>query len=422
MATPMGALAIDAASSSGETRRHKQRPVMPYSLDDKLVIGVSSRALFDLAEANAVYEADGLDRYREYQRERETDALLPGTGFPLIRALLELNQHAPDHERFVEVIVISRNDADSAMRVFNSIDAHGLDITRGAFTNGGDSWRYLAAFRCSLFLSAEPSDVTAALRDGFPAALLLGPPEGVETEPDPGPVRIAFDGDAVLFSDQAQQIYDAGKLPAFYEHESARADEPLPSGPFRPFLDALGRLQAHFGADTPPIRTALVTARDAPAHRRVINTLRSWHVRIDETFFLGGIAKVDVLRVLKPHIFFDDQLDHLEAAASAVPSGHVPREQLELLPADQLPPKEPPKPRARRRAGRPAKVRDPRAAPLPRASARADADDPMSLTPSMGEVRRRDRALPRRAAEEPTASAPGVKAKAHRVRADSKAP
>lgn len=318
---------------------------MPYSLDDKLVIGVSSRALFDLAEANTIYESEGLDRYREYQRELETDVLRPGTGFPLVRALLDLNQRAPAGERLVEVIVISRNDADSAMRVFNAIEAHGLDITRGAFTNGGDSWRYLGAFRCSLFLSAEPSDVTAALRDRVPAALLLGPPDGLASEPDPGPVRIAFDGDAVLFSDQAQQIYDVGKLPAFYEHESRRADEPLPSGPFRPFLDALGRLQGHFGAEAPPIRTALVTARDAPAHRRVITTLRSWNVRIDETFFLGGIAKVDVLRVFKPHIFFDDQLDHLEAAASAVPSGHVPREQLELLPADQLPPKEPRRPR-----------------------------------------------------------------------------
>lgn len=342
---------------------------MPYSLDDKLVIGVSSRALFDLAEANAVYEADGLERYREYQRERERDSLLPGTGFPLIRALLELNQRAPAAERLVEVIVISRNDADSAMRVFNSIEAHGLDVTRGAFTNGGDSWRYLGAFRCSLFLSAEPSDVTAALRDGFPAALLLGPPEGVATEPDTGPVRIAFDGDAVLFSDQAQQIYDSGKLPAFYEHERRRADEPLPPGPFRPFLDALGRLQAHFGAEAPPIRTALVTARDAPAHRRVITTLRSWKVRIDETFFLGGIAKVDVLRVLKPHIFFDDQLDHLEAAASAVPSGHVPREQLELLPADQLPPKEPPKAKEPRKAKEQAKAKEPRKRSHPRREA-----------------------------------------------------
>lgn len=326
-----------------------QVEIVPYSLDDKLVIGVSSQALFDLAEANAVYVAEGLESYRAYQRERETDVLAPGTGFPLIRALLDLNRRVDPGERLVEVIVISRNDADSAMRVFNSIEAHGLDITRGAFTNGDESWRYLGAFHCGLFLSSEPADVTAALRDRFPAALLLGPPEGIGTDPDPGPVRIAFDGDAVLFSDEAQRVYDEGKLPAFYEHERRRADEPLPPGPFRPFLDALGRIQARFGADDAPIRTALVTARDAPAHRRVITTLRSWKVRIDETFFLGGIAKVEVLRVLKPHIFFDDQSEHLEAAASAVPSGHVPREQLELLPAEQLPPEEPKPKRVRSR-------------------------------------------------------------------------
>jgi 5'-nucleotidase len=322
---------------------------VPYSLDDKLVIGISSQALFDLAEANAVYVGEGLESYRAYQRERENDVLAPGTGFPLVRALLDLNRHVEPAERLVEVIVISRNDADSAMRVFNSIEAHGLDVTRGAFTNGGESWRYLGAFHCGLFLSSERADVAAALRDRFPAALLLGPPEGIGTDPDPGPVRIAFDGDAVLFSDEAQRVYDEGKLPAFYEHERRRADEPLPPGPFRPFLDALGRIQARFGAEDPPIRTALVTARDAPAHRRVITTLRSWKVRIDETFFLGGIAKVEVLRVLKPHIFFDDQTEHLEAAASAVPSGHVPREQLELLPAEQLPPEQPKPKRVRSR-------------------------------------------------------------------------
>jgi len=328
---------------------------MPYSLDDKLVIGVSSRALFDLAEADAVYQTEGLERYREFQRSREDVALQPGTGFPLVRALLALNQRVEPAGRLVEVIVISRNDADSALRVFNSIEAHGLDITRGAFTNGGDSWRYLGAFRCSLFLSAEPLDVESALRHGFPAALLLRPPDGISTAPEAGPVRIAFDGDAVLFSDEAQRVYDAGELPAFYEHERRRADEPLPPGPLRPFLDALGRVQSRLSAEEPPIRTALVTARDAPAHKRVITTLRSWQVRIDETFFLGGVAKVDVLRVLKPHIFFDDQLSHLEAAAAAVPSGQVLREQLELLPADRLPAKQPkskaqPRPRARARA------------------------------------------------------------------------
>jgi 5'-nucleotidase len=322
---------------------------VPYSLDDKLVVGISSRALFDLADANAVYEADGLERYREYQRGLEDKVLAPGTGFPLVKALLALNERVAADERLVEVIVISRNDADSAMRVFNSIEEYKLDITRGAFTNGGESWRYLGAFHCSLFLSVEPAAVVAALRDNYPAALLLPPPDTISSDLESGPVRVAFDGDAVLFSDEAQRVYDAGKLPAFYRHETARAAVPLPAGPLRPFLDALGRVQARLPADEPPIRTALVTARDAPAHRRVITTLRSWQVRIDETFFLGGLPKVDVLRVLRPHIFFDDQLTHLEAAASTVPSGHVPVPvQLGLLAEEQLPAKQPPAVRRRR--------------------------------------------------------------------------
>jgi 5'-nucleotidase len=350
---------------------------MPYSLDDKLVVGISSRALFDLADANAVYESEGIELYREYQRAHETEALRPGTGFPLVRALLAINRRLPPDQRLVEVIVISRNDADSAMRVFNSIDEYNLDISRGAFTNGGDSWRYLTAFRCSLFLSLEPTDVVAALREGFPAALLMPPPEGIIHDEEAGPVRIAFDGDAVLFGDEAQSIFDAGTLADFHEHERLRADEPLDPGPFRPFLDALGRVQAHFPPDDPPIRTALVTARDAPAHRRVINTLRSWKVRIDETFFLGGVPKTDVLGVLRPHIFFDDQLSHLEAAAAYVPSGQVIRpEQLELLPDAELPPQVE---KAKRR-GRREKPGRPRMQEVasPSAASKSKPDDPMA--------------------------------------------
>ncbi len=319
-----------------------------YSLDDKLVVGISSRALFDLTEANRIFERDGLHAYRAYQHAHEDEILAPGTAFPLVRGLLAINERA--RARLVEIIIISRNDAESAMRVFNAIDHYGLDISRGAFTNGGDSWRYITPFHCSLFLSVEPHDVIAALQRGYAAALLLPPPEGASLEEEPYPVRIAFDGDAVVFGDESERLFRAEGLEAFQENERLRSDEPMHAGPFRPFLEALGRIQAQFPEDEPPIRTALVTARGAPAHRRVINTLRSWRVRVDETFFLGGVEKADVLRALRPHIFFDDQMSHLELAAEAIPSAHVmTSEQLQLLPTDALPPPEKPR-RTRRRA------------------------------------------------------------------------
>ncbi len=305
---------------------------MAYSLADKLVVGISSRALFDLDEANEVFRTRGLAAYRDYQRQHEDDPLSPGAAFPLVRALLSLN--AGRSERLVEVIVMSRNDADSAMRVFNSIEASGLDITRGAFRGGRDPWSCLKAFSCSLFLSAEPEDVFAALAQGFPAALVLDAPEA-PADDEPGEVRVAFDGDAVLFDDESERVFQRGGIDAFHEHEARHADAPLSPGPFRPFLQALARLQSRFPEGRSPIRTALVTARAAPAHQRVVNTLRSWNVRIDETFFLGGLDKTGILEVLRPHIFFDDQMRHLERAASVVPSARVLQtvHQLDLFPA-----------------------------------------------------------------------------------------
>jgi 5'-nucleotidase len=328
------------------------------------VVGISSRALFDLAEANRVFVEEGLAAYRAYQRAHEEEVLAPGTAFPLVRGLLSINDRA--RQRLVEVIVISRNDAESAMRVFNSIEHYGLDITRGAFTNGGDSWRYIPPFHCSLFLSVEPSDVVAALLRGFAAALVLPPPGGTSVDEEPFPVRIAFDGDAVLFGGESERLFRAEGLEAFQEHERLRSDEPMHPGPFRPFLEALGRIQARFPEDRSPIRTALVTSRGAPAHRRVVTTLRSWHVRVDETFFLGGLEKAEVLGVLRPHIFFDDQMTHLELAAEAVPSAHVmTSEQLQLLPTGALPPPEPRARRPSRRGAVPAGTPPRRSAPEP---------------------------------------------------------
>lgn len=312
---------------------------MAYSLAGKLVVGISSRALFDLDEADEVFRTHGLAAYREFQREHEEDILEPGTAMPLIRGLMSIDPPAtPEADRLVEIIVLSRNDAESAMRLFNSIEAHGLQIVRGAFTSGRDPWRYLGALECSLFLSANADDVFQARAQGFPAALVLARP-GETVDHQPGEVRIAFDGDAVLFDEGSELVFQRDGIDGFHEHEAARQHVPMSPGPFAPFLLALKRIQDRFPEGKSPIRTALVTARGAPAHRRVVNTLRAWGVRLDETFFLGGIEKAPVLAALRPHIFFDDQLSHLRAAQRSVPSAHVlpAREQLTIFGDDALP-------------------------------------------------------------------------------------
>lgn len=298
---------------------------MPETLEDKLVVGISSRALFDLADANDVYERDGLSAYRAYQREHELDVLEPGSAFPLVKGLLAVNKRAA--EQLVEVIIFSRNDADSAMRVLRSVEAHGLDITRGVFRGGRDPWQLLSALSCDIFLSAEPSQVLKAHERGVPAALIL---PGAPRAADDGEVRVAFDGDAVLFDAESQRVYDRDGLDAFHDHETVHADLPLSPGPFRPFLEGLARIQARFGSSA-PIRTALVTSRAAPAHYRVINTLRSWGVDVDETYFLGGVDKAEALAAFGAHIFFDDQAVHVASASHRVPSAQV------LWPEDQIP-------------------------------------------------------------------------------------
>ena len=306
---------------------------MPFSLSDKLVVGISSRALFDLDEADAVFRREGVAGYRRFQREHENEILRPGTAMPLIRGLLAIDDpRAAENDRLVEVILLSRNDADSAMRLFNSIESHGLRITRGALTSGRDPWPYLGPLQCSLFLSADPDDVFNARVQGFPAALVMSRP-GEAAQDEPGEVRIAFDGDAVLFDERSELLYQAEGLEAFQDHERLRTDEPLSPGPFAPFLLALKRIQDRFAEGESPIRTALVTSRGAPTHTRVVLTLRAWGVRMDETFFLGGLDKAPVLAALRPHIFFDDQLRHLRVAQQLVPSAHVvpEREQLRLF-------------------------------------------------------------------------------------------
>jgi 5'-nucleotidase len=293
---------------------------MPTRSDDKLVIAISSRALFNLNDSHQVYENDGLQAYSEYQVAREEEPLEPGEAFPLVHKLLRLNERLGEDSR-VEVVLLSRNSADTGLRIFNSIAHYNLDISRAAFCGGESPWRYINAFGCQLFLSNEAEDVRYALDCGVAAATLVSS-KGGGTDSDL--LRFAFDGDAVLFSDEAERVYKSEGLEAFTASEKAAAREPLGGGPFKPFLAALHKLQQAFPASEAPIRTALVTARSAPAHERVIRTLRAWNIRIDESIFLGGMNKTEFLKAYQADVFFDDQPMHCESASPHIATGHVP--------------------------------------------------------------------------------------------------
>ena len=290
---------------------------MAKDISHKLIVGISSRTLFDLDESNAIYEEKGVKDYAEYQIEHENEILKPGVAFALVNKFLNLNKHAD----MVEVILLSRNSADSGLRVFNSIEHYGLDITRAAFTSGQSPYRYIQAFGTNLFLSANSEDVKNALAAGCAAATIL-PSQVNNTISEE--LKIAFDGDAVLFSDVSERIYQEQGIDAFTENEKRSANEPLPVGPFKGFLSALQKLQEVFPEKQCPIHTALITARQAPAHERVIRTLRSWNIRIDESLFLGGLNKTEFLRAFSADIFFDDQKGHCESASQHVTTAHVP--------------------------------------------------------------------------------------------------
>lgn len=293
----------------------------------RLVVAISSRALFDLEEGHRIFVNQGLEAYSRYQIQHEDDLLDPGVAFALAKKLLRLN--GDQKEPRVELILLSHNSADTGLRIFNSIQHYALGISRAAFTNGAAPWRYVEPFSADLFLSAEPEDVVAALDAGHAAAAIV--PSRIEPSMS-GQLRIAFDGDAVLFSDEAERVYQEQGLQAFAASEKAQAREPLSGGPFKRFLAALQRIQADYSPDQSPIRTALVTARSAPAHERVIRTLRAWHIRIDEALFLGGLPKGAFLKTFGADIFFDDQRGHVEAAASYVTTGHVPHGITNLTP------------------------------------------------------------------------------------------
>lgn len=300
---------------------------MAYDLSDKLVIGVSSRALFDLTEENEIFERDGVDAYCRYQVEHENDMLKPGNGFPLIRALLDINK-LPGYEGRVEVIIMSHNSPDTSLRVFNAIEHYGLSISRAVLASGAPLTPYLQAFKTDLYLSADEEDVQSAIDCGIAAGIICCDNTIMTSNStkDTGitQIKIAFDGDAVLFSDESEMIYQENGLEAFEENERRMAKNPMEAGPFAKFLKTISDLQKELPQDEAPIRTALVTARSAPSHERVIRTLRAWDVRIDEAFFLGGITKKDVLKAFGAHIFFDDQEVHTDPASEVVPSARVP--------------------------------------------------------------------------------------------------
>ncbi len=287
-----------------------------------LTVAISSRALFDLEDSHALFEAEGIEVYAEHQRRLEDEILEPGIAFPLVRKLLALNEGAPPDAPRVEVVLVSRNSSDTGLRVFNSIQHHGLAITRASFTSGAPTWPYIKPFGAQLFLSANPASVRSALEHDVAAATIL-PSKAPERQHDQ--LRIAFDGDSVIFGDESERVSQAEGIAAFHRNETVRAGEPLSGGPFRGFLAALHTLQQAFPAgDASPIRTALVTARSAPAHERVIRTLREWGVRLDEALFLGGRAKGPFLDVFGADIFFDDSLHNIDSARLHVAAGHVP--------------------------------------------------------------------------------------------------
>ena len=300
---------------------------MPTSLEGQLVVAISSRALFDFEEENRHFESNDDRAYMRLQLERLDRAAKPGVAFSLVNKLLAFNARLPSEaldtlpQQRVEVVILSRNDPVSGMRVFRSAQHYGLPIQRGVFTRGETPWRYLRPLNAHLFLSTNEADVRSALGAGVPAARVY-PHSARASDAHPNEVRIAFDGDAVLFSDEAERVYQLRGLDAFQAHERDHSATPLAAGPFKPLLLALQRLQ-HDPAHGMRIRTALVTARSAPAHERAIRTLMNWNIEVDEAMFLGGLPKGEFLREFEPDFFFDDQTGHVDSAAEHVPAGHV---------------------------------------------------------------------------------------------------
>jgi 5'-nucleotidase len=302
---------------------------MPFQIENKLVIGVASSALFDLSGSHQVYLERGPDEYRKYQEEHLDEVLPRGVAFPFIRRFLNINKCFP-RQSPVEVVLFSRNSPETGLRVMRSIQAYGLDISRAAFTTGKSPYAYLPAFNASLFLSANEEDVKNAIAVNYPAGLVL--PSQIADDESDVELRVAFDFDGVLADDESEAVFKHNGLDEFHAHETLHVARPHQPGPLADLFQQLAlmqrmeeRAQRRDPAYRKIVRIAIITARSAPSHERVVTTLKSWGVSADETFFLGGMEKSRVLAVFKPHIFFDDQLTHLKAApGGTIPMVHVP--------------------------------------------------------------------------------------------------
>lgn len=302
---------------------------MAFDLSDKLVIGLASSALFDLSESDEVFRTEGEDVYRQYQLDNQDTYLKPGVAFPFIRRLLQLNKLDIENPP-IEVILLSRNDPDTGLRVMNSIEHYNLSITRAVFLQGESPHIYIPAFNIKLFLSANSLDVKQAILAGYPAGQIL--PGNIIDDLTDLQLRIAFDFDGVLADDESETIFKGeGGLDEFHEHEAAKSDIPHNPGPLRDFFGKLAYIQkledkrlVEDPSYVPILKVSIITARNAPSHKRVINTMRSWKIRANEAFFMGGVDKSKVLRIMKPHMFFDDQIGHLEASSEMLPSVHIP--------------------------------------------------------------------------------------------------
>jgi len=295
---------------------------MAYDLTRRFVIAVSSRALFDLSRENHVFETAGQQEYDKMQREQIDSPATPGSGFRLVRSMLGLNDYLPP-DRGIETVLLSRNSVQAGKRIVRSLRHHKLAVSRSAFTTGESVVPYLGCYSVDLFLSANPEDVAAAAGSGVPAALVMGNPYKHPREPK-REIRIAFDGDSVLFGSESEAIYQSDGMDAFHKNEYRLKDTPMTKGPMARLLFSLRYLQRILPSGAPAIRVAIVTARNGPADERVMTTLDSWGVEVDQMFFLGGMDKWPVLREFNPDIFFDDQLNHCSLASGYIPSAQVP--------------------------------------------------------------------------------------------------
>lgn len=298
---------------------------MPYSIEGKIVIAISSSALFDMTESDKIFREQGLIAYKKHQRDNIDVPLEKGVAFPFVSRLLKMNDAFPS-ARPVEVILMSKNSPESGLRAFNSFNYYGLDISRAVLSSGDANFQYLPAFNADLFLSSNEEDVKEALKLGYPAGRIVENPIYDDDSPE---LRLAFDFDGVLADDESEKVYKEQGMEEYRKYESSKKTEPLSPGPLEPLLKKISsfqQMERTYGKShpeyTPKIKTSIVTARNAPAHERMINTLNSWGIDVDALFLLGGMDKDKILSILKPHMFFDDQMVHLENIH--VPAVHIP--------------------------------------------------------------------------------------------------